>query len=245
LYFDSSGSLPAPIQPRNPPPGPYPIDSDSITGHDDINAPAIIGLGGRASPLEDYGNIYDVMGSGNGHFCVAFKFGMNWLPEPFVPVVAASSTNRVYAFDTPSITDGRTYGLRIPKNSVTTTVGGRLYPKTFWVSHREGYPNNPWMVNGVEVLWGNVLLDTAPKTAAGKQDAAIVIGRTFSDPESHVHITPIAKGGGPSASDKWVDVVTQIGPFPGNQPPVFTFTATELNLPTGGTVTFTAAATGL
>ena len=37
-YIDTSGKNPGPTQPRAPTP-PYPIDADSLIGHDDINAP--------------------------------------------------------------------------------------------------------------------------------------------------------------------------------------------------------------
>ena len=230
-YWDVTGAKPGPVQPTNGPV--YPIDADSLVGHYDINAPY---LTGKSGPSEEYGNPYDVMGSGPGHFSAMFKNRMNWLPDVFVKDASESTTNRIYAFDTPKIFDGRLYAMRIYKD----------YQKTYWASFRQGYPDNPWLSNGLEIDWdfnfNNVLIDTTPASTYGKQDVALTIGRTLNDPAAQIFLTPVAGGGGPDPWDKWIDVVAQIGPFPGNQSPSVSLQASATSLTNGGTVTFTATA---
>jgi uncharacterized delta-60 repeat protein len=243
-FWQPEGTLPGPVQPQNQPP--YPIDPDSLIGHNDLNAPAIVGLNAD-QPSEEYGNPYDVMGSGTGHFSAMFKNYMDWLPDLSIHSITASITNRIYAFDTPRIEQGRIYAMRMRKD----------VQREYWFSYRQGLPNNPWFSNGLEVDWNygvestpgvsagqgnNVLIDTTPDTTYGKQDAALIVGRTLHDPQASLHVTPVAIGGGPDPWDKWIDVVVNIGPFPGNQAPALSLDASSFNVAPGEVVTFTAAA---
>lgn len=245
-YWQVEGRQPGPVQPPNPQ-APFPIDPDSLIGHYDINAPFIVGLVSMAVPSQEYGNLHDVMGSGPGHFSAMFKNYMDWLPDQFVKVATRSTTNRIYAFDTPRIKDGRFYAMRIRKD----------FQHEYWFSYRQAFTDNPWFSNGLEVdynfgvanepevflrLGNNVLLDTTPDTTFAKQDAAVVVGRTFHDPQANLHVTPIALGGGPDPSDKWIDTVVQIGPFPGNQVPTLALYASTFTISNGSTVNFTATA---
>ncbi len=241
-FWQPEGRAPGPVQPTNGPP--LPLDPDSVIGHNDYNAPYIAGLSADEPSLE-YGNPYDVMGSGPGHFSAMFKNFMNWLPDSFIKNVTASTTNRIYAFDTPTITEGRLYALRIRKD-ITREV---------WLSHRQGFPGNPWFSSGIEVDWNlngstmaglhlqgnNVLVDTTPDSTYQRDDAALVVGRTLRDPAGAMHITPIARSdaGDP---DKWIDVVVQKGTFPGNQSPTLSLAASALTVPVGTTVEFTGTA---
>jgi uncharacterized delta-60 repeat protein len=243
-FWQPEGTLPGPVQPQNQPP--YPIDPDSLIGHNDLNAPAIVGLN-TDQPSEEYGNPYDVMGSGTGHFSAMFKNYMDWLPDLSIHSITSSVTNRIYAFDTPRIEQGRIYAMRMRKDVL----------REYWFSYRQGLPNNPWFSNGLEVDWNygvestpgvgvgqgnNVLIDTTPDTTYGKQDAALIVGRTLHDPQANLHVTPVAIGGGPDPWDKWIDVVVNVGTFPGNQVPTLSLNASSLNVAPGAVVTFTAAA---
>ncbi|HEY0548125.1 MAG TPA: PKD domain-containing protein, partial [Verrucomicrobiae bacterium] len=245
-FWQPEGTRPGPVQPPNPQP-PFPIDPDSLIGHNDINAPFILGLVSMAVPSQEYGNQHDVMGSGPGHFSAMFKNFMDWLPDQFVKVATQSTTNRIYAFDTPRIKDGRFYAMRIRKD----------FQHEFWLSYRQGFPANPWFSTGLEVdynfgvandpqvflsLGNNVLLDTTPDSTFAKEDAALVVGRTLHDSQANLHITPIAIGGGPDPSDKWIETVVQMGPFPGNQVPTLALDASAFVVSVGATVNFTAAA---
>src|SRR4030095_11160097 len=109
------GKPPAPNNPNN-----LPFDRDSQVGHYDINAPFRF-TSSTTIPVEEYGNPFDVMGSGGGHFSASSKNHMNWLPDKFTRIIPTwaptSETNRVYAFDTPHVSPGRIHALRIRKNS--------------------------------------------------------------------------------------------------------------------------------
>jgi hypothetical protein len=221
-YLNTSGVNPGPpYPPPNRPNPPYPVDIESSIGHDDVNAPVL--RTPKPGAVIEYGDPYDRMGGGGSHFSVYFKYLFDWLPANFLRFITRSATNRVYAFDTPSITDGRVYGLRLPKNPGHEGTA-------WWLSYRQAHPDNPWMENGLYVQWedgGNILLmDTTPLTFLGKFDGSIAVGRTFFDPEIQAHITPLAKGrDGPAPGDKWLDVVVNIGTFPENVPPSFTLTS--------------------
>ena len=239
-FWQPEGNVPGPVQPPNPQP-PFPIDPDSLIGHNDLNAPYI---GAQAS--QEYGNPHDVMGSGGGHFSAMFKNRMHWLPDSFIKNANGSTTNRIHAFDTARISEGRHYALRMRKDAL----------REYWFSYRQGFPDNPWSANGLEVDWNlggmtlgrlrsignNVLIDTTPDTTYGKEDASLIVGRTLNDPQANLYFTPIALGGGPNASDKWIDLVVQAGPFPGNQKPIMTLEASAVAVPNGATVSFAVAA---
>jgi uncharacterized delta-60 repeat protein len=243
-FWQPEGRQPGPIQPRNPAP-PFPIDPDSLIGHNDLNAPYLMG-DFNDEPSEEYGNQHDVMGSGGGHFSAMFKNFMNWLPDNYVKTAVGSTTNRIYAFDTPRISDGRLYAMRIRKD----------LDKEYWFSYRQQFDSNPWFSNGIEVDWNlgvshvgfglqignNVMIDTTPDTTFAKEDAALVVGRTMRDTAADIFVTPIALGGGPNPSDKWIDVVLQKGPFRQNLSPSVSIAATALTITNGAPITFTATA---
>src|SRR6185503_18181300 len=65
-----------------------------------------------------------------------------------------------------------------------------------------------------------------------KLDGALVVGRTYSDPAAGIHVTPVATGNN-GANEEYIDVVVQIGSFPGNRPPTlnaFTASATQVGI---------------
>ncbi|MDB6029669.1 MAG: hypothetical protein JWM16_7, partial [Verrucomicrobiales bacterium] len=167
-YWDVSGTTPGPT--NN-----LPVDRDSEVGHSDVNAPFRLGMVSKKVPIEEYGNIYEVMGSGGGHFSAWAKWSMNWLPDQFVRRVRTCETNRIYTFDTPHIQPGRLYALRVHKDYSTDFTGvpnGDVNEtdRSYWISHREGFDNNPFMEEGVEVIWNSMLLDTTYETSPGKND---------------------------------------------------------------------------
>lgn len=220
-----------------------PADADGLIGHD-----SVIGVGDDV----EYGDIFDIMGSGGGesagsstqistveaHFNAIGKAILGWLPLANLSEATQLSTNRVYVHDVPRLVDGRSYGLRVAKD----------YQRTYWVSARSKITGNEWSASGVELHWGpwqqgigySDLLDTTPGTKSGRQDAAILLGRTFADEESEVYITPVARGG--TGTNLWYDVVVSVGVATNNEPPVVTLSASTNAVRAGGQVTFTATA---
>src|SRR3989442_1331651 len=179
------------------------------------------------------------MGSGggrNGHFNALPKYLLNWIPDANVYSAVGNSTNRLYAHDSPPLFSNRLYLLRVPKDA----------DRDYWVSYRSKYVNNPWSQNGVELHWNSwpltfgtsQLLDTTPGTPFGLTDAALVVGRTFSDVPAGVHITPIGRGA--TGSNTWIDVVVNLGGFPGNVPPSISVTADRMSVSPGAAGSFHA-----
>jgi Concanavalin A-like lectin/glucanases superfamily/PKD domain/Bacterial Ig domain len=191
---------------------------------------------------QEYGDPYDTLGgaSTNNHFNVRFKQYLAWITNDASGTewVSASgtTTNRLYAHDVFQ-SPGLLKGIRITRN---TGLGDLAY---YWLEYRT--EDNSWLDRGVGIRWagsGNQksqLIDTTPDSPDGKNDSPIFLGRTFSDYEYGIHVTPIARGG---SSPAWIDVVVRLGQFAGNQAPTLDLTASATNVSTGQAITFTAAA---
>ncbi len=190
----------------------------------------------------EYGHIFDTMGpaiAGDNHFNTCHKAILNWLPrQSFVQHAHTSGTYRIHAFDQSLLDPQKRYALSITKD------GAREY----WAEFRQkSFGENKWVRDGILLNWnrwadsnqGAQLLDTTPGSAGDRNDAAIVIGRTYSDYESGVHITPIGKGG---TSPESMDVVVNLGAFTGNHPPVAIVAASTLATGLSSPVDFTVSA---
>jgi len=184
----------------------------------------------------EYGDIFDTMGSasaGNNHFNSRYKTYLNWLTASEVRTATSNGTYRIACHDNPNSTGIR--GLNVVKNASTN----------YCIEFRQKFTSNKWMMSGAGLRWalpGNQksqLLDTTPGSSDGKNDSALVIGRTFSDTASGIHITPIGKGG---TSPESLDVVVNLGSFPGNNLPTLDITASATNVGTSVGVTFNATA---
>lgn len=198
---------------------------------------SIIGTGTNV----EYGDTYDTMGSaaaGKNSFNTCHRNLLGWLPDANVLTATTSGTYRIHAFDQTTLG-------ALPLALRTLKEGNRFY----WLEHRVQWGTSPTATNGVLVHWspwassngGSQLLDLTPNTAGGTGDAALVVGRTFSDPYAGVHITPIARNAGTTPPS--VDVVIQRGTFPGNRPPVLSpLNASATSVAVNATVNFTAAA---
>ena len=199
---------------------------------------SIIGNGSNS----EYGNLFDTMGSasaGDLHFNANHKAKLSWLPsQSFVANVLASGVYRIFAFDQPRLDPANRYALRVRKDS------GREY----WAEFRQrSLSSNRWTRDGIVLNWspwansngGAQLLDTTPGSADGRTDSPLTIGRTFSDSESGIHITPIAKAG---TTPEAMDVVVNLGNFAGNRAPTVKVSASAPAVAANVTVNFTAAA---
>ena len=189
---------------------------------------------------QEYGDAFDTMGSANAgayHYNVRYKSILNWIPPDGYLTASNNGTYRVYAHDI--ITSSNLIrGLRVPRDSI----------KNYWVDFRQKFTGNVWLMNGAGLrradnnnnnMPGSELLDTTPQSPDGKTDAGLLIGRTFSDASSGVHITPIGKGG---TSPESLDVVVNFGTFPGNAAPSLAIGASATAVPVGTAVIFTGTA---
>ncbi|MBK9053521.1 MAG: PKD domain-containing protein [Chloroflexi bacterium] len=195
----------------------------------------------------NYGNAFDMMGVGGDaryHFTAYAKERLGWLSPEQVTVVNQSNTYRLYAHDSPTVTAGRVYLLRVPRDV-----------RDYWLEYRQLFPINQWTTNGVLIgftPWPGTagtppLLDMTPGSpysqyglAGDTNDSALVIGRTFADTQAQWFITPVGVGG--STPDRYIDVVMNKGPFAGNVAPTSSLAVSSLNVPVNSSVYVTATA---
>jgi hypothetical protein len=196
-----------------------------------------------AGANSEYGDPFSEMGGG-GQFTAYEKWRLDWIPAANIQTISGSGTYRVHASDTATAPTGTAmHGLRIVKDS----------QRDYWISHRRSGATNQWALNGVFLHWdpwaiagvgdsnyGGQLLDATPGSTRGKTDAALVRGRTFSDTASDIHITPMTLDAGTNPVS--MNVVVNIGPFPGNRRPLVSLSASSTSVATGANVTFTATA---
>jgi hypothetical protein len=198
----------------------------------DTSGQSIIGPGTHV----EYGDSFDTMGSasaGNNHFNARYKSYLNWLQPSETLTVSSSGIYRIYAHDQPLTPGAR--GLRIVRNSTTN----------YWVEFRQKFTANRWLMNGAGLRFagnGNqrsVLLDTTVGSSSGRTDSALVIGRTYADPEAGLYITPMGKGG---TTPESLDVMVQLGGSAGNLPPSVMVSASDTVTSVNVPVDFSAAA---
>jgi hypothetical protein len=178
----------------------------------------------------EYGHRFSVMSAQSGsdfdnpsipHFTVHEKWRLDWLTNADMVDVTGQSqagTYRLFQNDHEDTTG--LLALRLPS-------GGSL--SKYWLSYRTAWrrPNrgsdNDYLSNGILFNWTgsgggtSTLLDMTPYSDQGsssgsswardnsdKWDAPLLIGRTYTDPESKVSITPMARGG--AAPNEYIDV---------------------------------------
>lgn len=213
----------------------------------------------------EYGNRFDVMGTPHPadvpdwrarHLNVNYKYRIGWIGNDNVTAVASSGQYPLYPFDVGGArVANRPYALQIARVDRSYYVGFR---------QAAGWSGNPSVFNGVEIGWsqwgtsgettptgsnsGTQVLDVATaRTGAEKLadpfiNAALTIGRTYTDETAGVHVTPLAK-----RPDGGLDV--RINFFNGaNQAPSASIDASTDSVSIGAPpalsepVTFTAAA---
>ena len=188
---------------------------------------SVIGAGSN----QEYGNPFDVMGGGSEHFQAWFKRRFDWVTSPEVEAVATSGTYRVAALEQ-AITTGL-HALKVRRDA----------QKDYWVEFRP-QPSNTYLRNGASINWGYAyntgahLLDMTPGDGT-RSNSALTVGRTFSDPLAGVHLTPVAL---PATTPPSLDVVVNLGTFPGNRAPTVALAASTTTPAVNGQVTFTATA---
>ncbi|MCP4846694.1 MAG: PKD domain-containing protein, partial [Verrucomicrobiaceae bacterium] len=163
------------------------------------------------------------------HFTVHEKWQLDWLGgNDILNVTDASDngTHRLYQNDLENATGLR--AIRLPSGGARSN---------YWVSYRAAWTaanrgsDQDYLLNGAVFDWSgsgggrSTLLDMSPYSDDGphngsrsrrdnsdKWDAPLAIGRTYSDYESGVHVTPIARGG--SAPDEHLDIFVHVDEVP-------------------------------
>lgn len=212
---------------------------------------------------DTYGDVYDLMGWKNTtpvplvpdrDVNPFWKWQMGWLPDANIATPGVSGTYRIHAFDQPTLEAGKNYALRVVRDP----------SRVYWFSYRAGITNaeSIWSNNGLEVRIGGesvpatgghtTLLDMTPGSRglanipsvtnipyATLYDAPLAIGRTYSDNEANVHVTPVKKSG---TTPESLDVVLNYGPFPGNTAPTASISPATITIAAGVAQAFTATA---
>ena len=216
--------------------------------------PSSIGPGKNA----EYGNSFDVMGisSSIGQFTAHFKNILNWLPNETHWTVTQPGTYRIHQFDYASADPSFRYALRIKKDA----------ERDYWAEFRQRLTTNTGFTNGLMMTWdgwglggiggsggspatgsnrGAQLLDMTPGSFGNgitdtRNDSALWVGRTFSDNDTGIHVTPIAKN--TTTTPPSMDVYVSVGTVPGNLPPALAVSASSVTPATNSSITLTATA---
>ena len=204
-----------------------------------------------------YGNVFDLMGNKETHIPplppdrdagAYWKYALGWLPLESIATSAASGTYRIHAFDQGVLDAGKFYAMRIQRDAT----------HSYWLEYRRAITGadaartqDGLLVNmgaeSYEATAGNTyLIDMTPgsrglkgETMATMHDAPLALGRTYSDAEAGIHITPIQKGG---TTPESLDVVVNRGPFPANVAPTLAIAPATVTVAAGVAKTFTATA---
>ena len=195
----------------------------------------------------EYGNPYDTMGSGGvADFNANHKNILDWLKADAIQNITSNGVYRMYPFDVPASdrVNGRIYAAALKKDS----------QRAYWLEFRQTYTSNPWLENGLMLNWsawgesdgGSQLIDTTPGSpdagdSLSRDDAPVVVGRSFNDNPAGVHITPLLRGS--TGSDPYIDYQVNLGGFPDNQPPELSVEVDQTNVAPGTLVHFHATAT--
>jgi len=209
---------------------------------------------------------------GRGHYTTGEKVRLDWLVSGDNDWVSVDSSTdapiRLYRHDVAaedfgSMIAGVARAIKINADSGDYASTNK---RRYWLSYRR-LPTNgiseTWLRRGLQVDWqrenyggdGSILLDMTPYTRDDtdervrarsdnndKEDAVVVIGRTYSDELADIHFTPIAQGG--ENPNEWMDVIVKIGTQNGNRDPLIdSYTATAEQVDTNVEVEFAAAAT--
>jgi hypothetical protein len=186
----------------------------------------------------EYGDSFDTMGPAIGgifHFNARQKAVLQWLGPSDLHEVTASGSYRIFAHDTTD-SAGEVRAIRIQRDSTFD----------YWLELRQLFGSR-WVMDGaglrrarpVNDAVGTQLLDATPGSPDDRLDSPLVIGRTFSDPEAGIHITPVGKGGTEPES---LDVVVNLGAFDANLPPTVSIGASATQTEIQSDVTFDAVA---
>jgi hypothetical protein len=206
----------------------------------------------------EYGNIFDLMGSSGsvGPYTAGTRGILSWMPQEQFWNVTTSGTYRIHQTDANTADPSFRYALRVKRDA----------EREYWAEFRQTHTSNPGLMNGLMLTWdrwglsgiggsggspgngsngGAHLLDMTPGSFGNgvtdtRNDSALWVGRTYSDPDFNIHITPLVKN--TSTTPPSMDVQVQIGDVPGNNAPTLSLSASSTSAATGASITLTATA---
>jgi hypothetical protein len=221
---------------------------------------------GPSCVAQEYGDVFDTMGgfSGetvpSGHFTAFQKERLGWLNSAGSPPITTVLTDGTYTLDPYEVAGSGPKALKILK-SIDPSTGKRTW---YYVESRQAIGFDAWLrsytnpTSGVIVHTGSesggnssYLLDMTPASASvDVLDPALVVGQSFTDPDSGMTITPesvtttgaavTVRLGTPGTVSATVTVATDQPSYPRNQVVSITTTVTSGSSPVAGaSVTFT------
>lgn len=207
----------------------------------------------------EYGNTFDVMGNSgsSGQYTASFKNTLNWMPPEQFWNVTTSGLYRIHQTDASIADPSLRYAVRVRRDA----------ERDFWAEFRLRHASNVGFTNGLFMTFdqwglggiggsggaplngsnrGAQLLDMTPGSFGQgitdtRNDSALWVGRTFSDPDFNIHFTPVAKNNGTTPPS--MDVQIHIGDAPGNNAPTLSVAASVTSVAANANVTLTATAT--
>lgn len=217
------------------------------------NPPSTIGPGSNG----EYGNKFDLLGSSSsmGQFTASFKNTISWLPIETHWAVTSPGLYRIHQYDTSIQDPAHRYALRIRKD----------VEREYWAEFRQLHTTNSGFMNGLMLTWdrwgqggiggsggspgngsngGAQLLDMTPGSFGHgitdtRNDSALWVGRTFSDHDANIHITPMGKN---TTTPPSMDVYVHSGGALGNNAPLLSISASSTSVVLNASVNFTATA---
>lgn len=209
-----------------------PVYPDSALGHE-----TIVGPGYSA----EYGDLSDIMGSGNTEFSAAFRHQLGWLGETqVVQPGPGASTWRIQAVGSAVGPADLPRAIRL-----SGAPGGPAGQRQLWVQIS---PRDPQRARraGLELRWADLAVPPgasqllAPLASAPGIDSGTVLppGRTFSDWRAGLHITLMNL----DEHSNWAEVHVVQGNDPSNQVPTVTLKADTLRVPVDQPLSISAPA---
>jgi hypothetical protein len=174
-------------------------------------------IGGTCTTIE-YGDSLDILGQPGvtGHSHAAQKERLGWLGYGSSPGITTVQANGTYWIDPYESIGSNPKALKVLK-SIDSVTGVKTY---YYVEFRRpiGFDSfisgNNNVMNGVMIHTSvdpyyrdNYLLDMTPETSSWS-DAALVVGRSYNDPNINVTMTPL------SVSNSGASVAISFGPQP-------------------------------
>ena len=206
-------------------------------------------IGGTCS-VSEYGDPFDTMGNKSAmHYNAMQKSKLGWIGSTTVQTYAGGSAT--YTLTPLEVAGGTTYAVRIPTGSAN---------RTYWVEFRQpigfdsplaSFPNNGAQIRvaspfetycpGCDSYSDDTELIDATPTTSTFNDATLVAGNTFKDPNYGINVTVLSA----SASAMTVQVSNAASPPPPASMPTTTTLAASANPALVGTnIAFTAFVTG-
>ncbi len=228
----AAGSPPLPSNfPGQPDPRSIPVYPDSFLGHE-----SIIGPGYSA----EYGDAFDIMGSGTVEFNAIYRAQLGWLEE----IATAGPGLTSLAIQTsvgPNPAGTRAARVTIPLNTP-------LSEREYWIELPPA-DTNRLTPAGVLVRWadstalhgGSQLLSPNAANPNSPDAMFLAAGRTFSDFLNDVHVS-VGKVTG-EGDEKTADLVVFVGDSRSNHNPILELTAAASTANPGETISLAAQAT--